>query len=106
MSEQLKTITNNINKMTNKEKITFIETLLGVSVTIAEFLIDFQIKCPISLPPDIHYMMLIALANINALSQKESTAEIMDFSIKTDSYEDKLICILKQLNEIYKDKIK
>ena len=101
----LQTVTKNINKMTNKEKNVFIETLLGVSVTMAQFLVKFQERLSVPLPVDIHYMILIALTNINSLSSKESTGEIVDFSIRTDSYEEKLIDVLKQLNEIYKEKL-
>ena len=101
----LQTVTKNINKMTNKEKNVFIETLLGVSVTMAQFLVKFQERLPIPFPVDIHYMILIALTNINSLSSKDNTGEIVDFSIRTDSYEEKLIDVLKQLNEIYKEKL-
>lgn len=101
----LKTISNNIDKMTNKEKITFIETLLGVSVTMAQFLMEMQARIPIPLPADIHYMMLIAINNINSLSCKDSSSEIVDYSLKSDCYKKKLIDIIKQLNKIYKEEL-
>ena len=102
----LKTVQNNINKMTNSEKITFIETLLGASVTLSQFLMRLQERILIAFPPDIHYLMLLSIANIKCLSSKENTGEIVDYSLKTDSYQDKLIDVLKQLNEIYKDELK
>lgn len=106
MDWDLKNVTANINKMTNKEKIVFIETLLGISGQMAKFLIKFQERIPISLPVDIHYMILIAFTNLNSLSHKDNTGEIVDFSLRSDSYEEKLIDVLKQLNIIYKDKLK
>lgn len=100
----LKTITNNINKLTNKEKVVFIQTLLGVSVQLSHFLARMQEKILIAFPEDIHYMMVLSMANINALAY-EDMAEIQDYSLNIDSYEEKLIALLKKLNEIYKDKL-
>lgn len=102
----LKIISKNINRLTNKEKIIFIETLLGVSGQMAKFLMKFEEKSFLPLPPDIHYMILITMTNLNSLSHEDCEGEIIDFSLKTDSEEEKLIAILKQLNEIYKDKLK
>jgi hypothetical protein len=105
MDWDLKTVTKNINRLTNKEKITFIETLLGISGQMAKFLVKFQEKCPISLPADIHYMILIAFTNLNSLSSENNTGEVVDFSLRDDSYKAKLIDVLKQLNEIYKEEL-
>lgn len=101
----LKTVSKNINKLTSKEKVVFIETLLGVSVTLSQFLARMQKSIPIPFPPDVHYMMLLSFTNINALSNDEGTGDIIDYSLNVDAYEDKLISILKQLNEIYKEKL-
>lgn len=99
------TITKNINKLTNKEKVAFIQTLLGISVTLSDFLIQFQKNCHIHLPADLHYAILLSFANLETLNQDETTPEIKDLSLDIDSHEDKLISILKLLNRIYKDKI-
>ena len=101
----LKTVYKNINKLTSKEKVGFIETLLGVSVTMSQFLAIWQEKLPFSLPEDIHYAMLLSFANLNALVNPDSSGEIKDYSLNLDSCKDKLIFILKQLNEIYKDEL-
>ncbi len=101
----LEIVTKNINKMTNKEKITLIQTLLGVSGMMMEFLSEFQRKCVIPLPSHIHYTMIITMTNLHALSKENATPEIKDYSLIVDSDEGKLISILKQLNEIYKDKL-
>ncbi len=101
----LKIVLKNINNLTNKEKVAFIETLLGVSVTMSQFLIRMQEIVPFPFPAEIHYMILISMTNINSLSNDEGVGDIIDYSLKIDDYECKLIAILKQLNEIYKDEL-
>lgn len=102
----LRNISKNINRLTNKEKITFIETLLGVSVQMATFLGSLEKNLRNPLPELIHYCMMIALANITSLSNEGEPGEVLDFSVRTDSIKEKLIDILKQMNEIYKDDLK
>lgn len=99
-------ITKNIQKMTTKEKVTFIQTLLGVSGQLSKFLIGFQEKCFIPLPADVHYFMMISMVNLASLSKEDVPIDIVDYSDSTDLWEDKLISMLKQLNVIYKDKLK
>lgn len=99
------TITKNINKMTNKEKVTCIQTLLGISGHMAYFLGGMQEKSCIPLPAEIHYVMMISMVNLISLSKENETVDIVDFSADIDSDEEKLISILKQLNKIYKDKL-
>lgn len=101
----LKTISKNIAKMTSKEKTTFIETLLGISGKLSSFLITMQEKIRISLPVEIHYMMLMSITNIRALANPEGNVEIIDVSSNLDGYDKKLITILKQLNDLYKDEL-
>ena len=102
----LETITKNINRLTNKEKITFIQTLLGVSVQMTTFLARLEKVLGYPFPADIHYMMIIALANINSLSIENNSGEVIDFSPRIDSIKEKLIDVLKQMNEIYKDELR
>lgn len=101
----LKAISKNIDKLTNKEKVIFIETLLGVGGRLACFLSSIQERISIPFPADIHYMMLMAVTNIRALSHESGTYDVVDFSPNLDGYDKKLIAILKQLNEIYKDEL-
>ncbi len=54
---------------------------------------------------DIHYFMMIAMANLVCLSKDDNPIEISDYSLKSDSYEEKLISFLKKLNMIYKEKL-
>lgn len=101
----IKAISKNIQRLTEKEKQTFIESLLGNSATLTFFLAEIQKKIKIPMPPDIHYIMLMTMCNLNSLTQNVACPDVMDYSLKEDGYEDKLISILKQLNEIYKDKL-
>jgi|KBSMisStaDraftv2_1062788.scaffolds.fasta_scaffold235764_5 hypothetical protein len=102
----LEIVSKNINRLTNKEKVTFIQTLLGISVQMTTFLARLEKSLPIPFPVEIHYMMMIALVNINSLSIENNTGEVIDFSLRTDSIKEKLIEILKQMNEIYKEELK
>lgn len=98
-------INKNIDKMTNKEKVVFIQTLLGVSAKMAHFLADCDLDQGVSIPSEIHYCMLLSFLNFVSLSKENETPEMIDYSAKVDSSEDKLISFLKFLNEVYKEKL-
>lgn len=93
----------------DEAKFDMLCTFIGIAGELTKHIIGMNPEKVKALPPNIAYLCLLTANNLCAFFDESKRVPALDYALQNDfnhhEFESKLLYVLKQLNEHYKDKL-